>query len=53
MIIFSDFLEVFKGISDVTKVLFAKWDKVEDVATRFLVFVENLSIAMLNKWFPV
>ncbi len=53
MDIFNDFLEVFKGVGDMFTSLFKNWDKVEDVATRFLVFVENLSIAMLNKWFPV
>lgn len=51
MDIFNVFLDYFKDIELMLESLFKNWDKVEDVAIRFLVFVENLSFAMLNKWF--
>lgn len=50
MDIFNVFLEVFKDIEQMTERLFKNWNDVEDVALRFLVFVENLSFAMINKW---
>lgn len=47
------FLELFKDLEAAATALFKSWDNVESVATRFLVFVENISLAYLNKWFPV
>ena len=51
MDIFNDFLAVFKDMGDMATSLFKSWDDVESVAMSFISFVENLSFALLNKWF--
>ena len=50
MDIFNVFLDYFKDIDKMTEKKKKNWDDVESVATRFIVFIENLSFAILNKW---
>ncbi len=42
-------LEYVNVVADVIKALFLQWNVVEDVAIRFIDFVETLSLNILHK----
>ena len=42
-------LEYLNVVADVIKSLFSQWNLVEDVAIRFIDFVEKLSLNILHK----
>lgn len=44
-----DMLAYVEIIADVIKTLFHEWDNVENVATRFITFVENISLNILGR----
>lgn len=46
---FEIFLDYFNVFKNVTMKLFDQWDTVEVVATRFVAFMENLSMAILQR----
>lgn len=50
--IFDFFLDNLKNIEAIAKEAFVKWEDVESVAMSVINFVENISFALLNKWFP-
>lgn len=49
MEIFDIFMDYFNVAKDTTIKLIEQWDLVEDVAKRFVILMENLSMAILQR----